>query len=110
MNPFDQPGVESYKKNMFALLGKKVMRELSKELNERLKNKHYMKPIKAIANLIAIAFSIISSVYRFPFIIEQFELLLVLQQVLMLQLFPYPLFNSFLALSKLYMLLFFFWC
>jgi glucose-6-phosphate isomerase len=22
VNPFDQPGVESYKKNMFALLGK----------------------------------------------------------------------------------------
>ena len=23
VNPFDQPGVEAYKKNMFALLGKK---------------------------------------------------------------------------------------
>lgn len=37
VNPFDQPGVESYKKNMFALLGKKGYEELSKELNERLK-------------------------------------------------------------------------
>ncbi len=37
VNPFDQPGVESYKKNMFALLGKKGYEELSKELTERLK-------------------------------------------------------------------------
>ena len=37
VNPFDQPGVESYKKNMFALLGKKGYEELSKKLNERLK-------------------------------------------------------------------------
>ncbi|MDD7410071.1 glucose-6-phosphate isomerase [Fusobacterium gastrosuis] len=37
VNPFDQPGVESYKKNMFALLGKKGYEELSKELNKRLK-------------------------------------------------------------------------
>ena len=37
VNPFDQPGVEAYKKNMFALLGKKGYEELSKELNERLK-------------------------------------------------------------------------
>ena len=37
VNPFDQPGVESYKKNMFALLGKKGYEELLKELNERLK-------------------------------------------------------------------------
>ena len=37
VNPFDQPGVESYKKNMFALLGKKGYEELSKALNERLK-------------------------------------------------------------------------
>lgn len=36
VNPFDQPGVESYKKNMFALLGKKGFESLSKELNERL--------------------------------------------------------------------------
>lgn len=36
VNPFDQPGVESYKKNMFALLGKKGFEALSKELNERL--------------------------------------------------------------------------
>ena len=32
VNPFDQPGVESYKKNMFALLGKKGFEDLRKEL------------------------------------------------------------------------------
>lgn len=36
VNPFDQPGVEAYKKNMFALLGKPGFEELSKELNTRL--------------------------------------------------------------------------
>ncbi len=36
VNPFDQPGVESYKKNMFALLGKPGYEELSKELLKRL--------------------------------------------------------------------------
>ncbi len=36
VNPFDQPGVESYKKNMFALLGKPGFEELSKELHDRL--------------------------------------------------------------------------
>lgn len=36
VNPFDQPGVESYKKNMFALLGKPGYEELSKELKKRL--------------------------------------------------------------------------
>lgn len=36
VNPFNQPGVESYKKNMFALLGKPGFEELSKELNARL--------------------------------------------------------------------------
>ena len=33
VNPFDQPGVESYKRNMFALLGKPGYEELNKELN-----------------------------------------------------------------------------
>ncbi len=37
VNPFDQPGVEAYKKNMFALLGKPGYEELAKVLNERLK-------------------------------------------------------------------------
>ena len=32
VNPFDQPGVEQYKKNMFALLGKPGYEELRKEL------------------------------------------------------------------------------
>ncbi|MBR7928354.1 glucose-6-phosphate isomerase [Aerococcaceae bacterium zg-ZUI334] len=36
VNPFDQPGVEAYKKNMFALLGKEGFEDLAKELNERL--------------------------------------------------------------------------
>ena len=36
VNPFDQPGVEAYKRNMFALLGKPGFEELSKELNNRL--------------------------------------------------------------------------
>ena len=36
VNPFDQPGVEAYKKNMFALLGKKGFEEQTKVLNERL--------------------------------------------------------------------------
>lgn len=37
VNPFNQPGVEAYKKNMFALLGKPGYEELATELNERLK-------------------------------------------------------------------------
>lgn len=37
VNPFDQPGVESYKKNMFALLGKPGFEALNHELQERLK-------------------------------------------------------------------------
>ena len=35
VNPFDQPGVEAYKKNMFALLGKKGFEALGAELNAR---------------------------------------------------------------------------
>ncbi|MBR2721846.1 MAG: glucose-6-phosphate isomerase [Clostridia bacterium] len=38
VNPFNQPGVESYKKNMFALLGKPGYEDLRKNLEERLKN------------------------------------------------------------------------
>ena len=37
VNPFDQPGVESYKKNMFALLGKPGYEEMKEELEARLK-------------------------------------------------------------------------
>jgi len=37
INPFDQPGVESYKKNMFALLGKPGYEQQQSELLERLK-------------------------------------------------------------------------
>jgi len=36
INPFNQPGVEAYKKNMFALLDKPGYEELSKELKKRL--------------------------------------------------------------------------
>ena len=36
VNPFNQPGVESYKKNMFALLGKPGYEDLSEELKKRL--------------------------------------------------------------------------
>ncbi len=37
VNPFDQPGVEAYKKNMFALLGKPGYEAEKKILEERLK-------------------------------------------------------------------------
>jgi glucose-6-phosphate isomerase len=37
VNPFDQPGVEAYKKNMFALLSKPGYEEAGKKLRERLK-------------------------------------------------------------------------
>ncbi len=36
VNPFDQPGVEAYKKNMFALLGKPGFEDLKAELEKRL--------------------------------------------------------------------------
>jgi len=36
VNPFDQPGVEAYKKNMFALLGKKGFEKEGEELKKRL--------------------------------------------------------------------------
>ncbi|MCT4565985.1 MAG: glucose-6-phosphate isomerase [Maledivibacter sp.] len=36
VNPFDQPGVESYKKNMFALLGKPGFENLREELMKRI--------------------------------------------------------------------------
>ena len=36
INPFNQPGVEAYKTNMFALLGKPGFEDLGKELNARL--------------------------------------------------------------------------
>ena len=37
VNPFDQPGVEAYKKNMFGLLGKPGYEALGAELNGRLR-------------------------------------------------------------------------
>ena len=37
VNPFDQPGVEAYKRNMFALLNKPGFEEASAKIRERLK-------------------------------------------------------------------------
>ncbi|WP_010239693.1 glucose-6-phosphate isomerase [Clostridium arbusti] len=37
VNPFNQPGVEAYKKNMFALLGKPGYESIKAELEEKLK-------------------------------------------------------------------------
>ncbi|MGN1473582.1 MAG: glucose-6-phosphate isomerase, partial [Eubacteriales bacterium] len=37
VNPFDQPGVEAYKKNMFALLGKPGYEEMTAALKARMK-------------------------------------------------------------------------
>ena len=37
VNPFDQPGVEAYKKNMFALLEKPGFEEASRKIRDRLK-------------------------------------------------------------------------
>jgi glucose-6-phosphate isomerase len=36
VNPFDQPGVEAYKKNMFALLGKPGYEDVKAHLEKRL--------------------------------------------------------------------------
>ena len=36
VNPFNQPGVEAYKKNMFALLGKPGYADMQAELEARL--------------------------------------------------------------------------
>ena len=36
VNPFNQPGVEAYKKNMYALLGKPGYEELGVELKKRI--------------------------------------------------------------------------
>ncbi len=38
VNPFNQPGVEDYKVNMFALLGKAGYEKQAEELNKRIKN------------------------------------------------------------------------
>ncbi len=37
VNPFDQPGVEAYKQNMFALLGKPGYEDMKRELETKLK-------------------------------------------------------------------------
>ncbi len=38
VNPFDQPGVEAYKKNMFALLGKPGYEQANVELSRLIAN------------------------------------------------------------------------
>ncbi len=38
VNPFDQPGVEAYKKNMFALLGKAGFEDENTAITERIRN------------------------------------------------------------------------
>ncbi len=38
VNPFNQPGVEAYKKNMFALLGRPGFEKETQEIQKRLKN------------------------------------------------------------------------
>lgn len=38
INPFDQPGVEAYKNNMYALLGKPGYEELAMQLKEKINN------------------------------------------------------------------------
>ena len=39
VNPFDQPGVEAYKKNMFALLGKPGYEDMKSALEARIEGK-----------------------------------------------------------------------
>ncbi len=39
VNPFDQPGVEAYKKNMFALLGKPGFEKMTEEIRTKLNDK-----------------------------------------------------------------------
>jgi glucose-6-phosphate isomerase len=38
VNPFDQPGVEAYKNNMFALLGKSGFEEETRKIQQRIKS------------------------------------------------------------------------
>ena len=68
VNPFDQPGVEAYKKNMYALLGKPGYEEMAARLKALLGEKAteiagrcgegyasdtYMTPGRAIASVFA---------------------------------------------------------
>ena len=41
VNPFNQPGVEAYKQNMFALLGKPGFEDMKKDLEARLQVINY---------------------------------------------------------------------
>ena len=50
VNPFDQPGVESYKKNMFALLGKPGYEDRKAELEAKQANACYRFNIKEVTS------------------------------------------------------------
>lgn len=52
VNPFDQPGVESYKKNMFALLGKPGYEDRKAELEASLANACFRFNIKEVTSMI----------------------------------------------------------
>jgi glucose-6-phosphate isomerase len=44
VNPFDQPGVEAYKTNMFALLGKPGFEKQTEEIRKKIDNSNIDKP------------------------------------------------------------------
>ncbi|USG64871.1 glucose-6-phosphate isomerase [Brevibacillus ruminantium] len=44
VNPFDQPGVDAYKMNMFALLGRPGFEKLKAELEARIRGNHKILP------------------------------------------------------------------
>ena len=50
VNPFDQPGVEAYKVNMFALLGKPDMAEQSVQIRARLERGQRLRSIGLTQN------------------------------------------------------------
>ena len=58
VNPFDQPGVESYKKNMFALLGKPGYEK--RKVNKTFINENILKPLFITAVLL-LCFLILTS-------------------------------------------------
>jgi glucose-6-phosphate isomerase len=46
VNPFDQPGVEAYKNNMFALLNKPGYEDKSKDVEKRVQESNTQKVIR----------------------------------------------------------------
>jgi glucose-6-phosphate isomerase len=51
INPFDQPGVENYKKNMFALLGHPGHVEEAKKIKNRLENSKRLKSVSVSSQI-----------------------------------------------------------